>query len=148
MKVYLRNALAVIVGFFIGGIVNMCLVKIGHALVPPPEGYDLNTAEGVKAAMKVFTPKDFLFPFLAHAVGTLAGAFAAGKLAVSRKLAMSLVIGVMFMLCGLMMISMVGGPQWFVALDLLGAYLPMGYLGGRLALGRNRVPVNEPTEQS
>ena len=35
--------------------------------------------------------------------------------------------------CGIVMVSMFGGPIWFTVLDLLGAYLPMGYLGGMLA---------------
>ncbi len=41
-------------------------------------------------------------------------------------------IGVYFLAGGITMVSMFGGPVWFNVLDIAGAYLPMGYLGGRL----------------
>jgi hypothetical protein len=34
------------------------------------------------------------------------------------------------------MVIMCGGPVWFIASDLLLAYIPMGFLGGILAGGR------------
>ena len=42
-------------------------------------------------------------------------------------------IGFFFMLGGIMMVAMFGGPVWFAVLDLVGAYVPMGLLGGILA---------------
>lgn len=148
MNVYLRNALAVIVGFVIGSIVNMTLVNIGPHVVPLPEGADVSTAEGLKASMKLFKPINFLFPWLGHALGTLVGAFCAAKLAKSQSLGMAMVLGAMFMLGGLMMIMMLGGPPWFVAVDLLVAYLPMAYLGGILATGRQKRSDNGTNLQS
>jgi hypothetical protein len=44
---------------------------------------------------------------------------------------------VFFLLGGIAMILNCGGPAWFIATDLLLAYLPMAYLGGFLA-GRKR----------
>ena len=35
-----------------------------------------------------------------------------------------------FLLGGIAMVAMFGGPLWFNAVDLIGAYLPMAYLGG------------------
>jgi hypothetical protein len=40
-----------------------------------------------------------------------------------------------------MMAVMYGGPVWFLALDLIGAYLPMAFLGGRLG-GATRLDVD------
>jgi hypothetical protein len=114
--------------------------------VPLPEGADITTSEGLKESMKLFTPMNFLFPFLGHALGTLVGAFCAGKLAVSQNLPVSLGVGALFMLGGLTMIMMIGGPGWFTALDLLVAYLPMAYLGGTIAVGKRKEPVSEPAE--
>ncbi len=34
------------------------------------------------------------------------------------------------------MVAMVPSPMWFNALDLIGAYLPMAWLGGKLAATR------------
>ena len=45
-------------------------------------------------------------------------------------------IGVCFLIGGLMMVYMCGGPVWFIASDLLLAYIPMGILGGILAGGK------------
>lgn len=83
--------------------------------------------------MKVFTPINFLFPFLAHALGTLVGAFVAAKFAVSHQLKFAMVIGMFFFIGGAMMVNMIGGPLWFNVTDLVFAYIPMAYFGGKLA---------------
>ena len=131
-----RNVLAVISGFVVGSLVNMGLVNLGPLVVPLPEGADVTTMEGLRESMKLFAPVNFLFPFLAHALGTLSGAFLAAKVAASRPMTFAIVIGVLFLIGGAAMVSMLGGPMWFNASDLLLAYIPMGYLGGILAGGK------------
>jgi len=43
-------------------------------------------------------------------------------------------IGAMFLIGGIMMIVMIPEtPLWFSILDLVGAYIPMGWLGWKLA---------------
>ncbi len=135
MNPTLRNILAVIVGFLVGSVVNLGLVETGMAVVPLPEGADVSTMDGLREAMKSFTPANFIFPFLGHALGTLAGAFVAAKIAASHKMKFAIGIGVCFLIGGIAMVSMCGGPLWFIAADLL-AYLPMGFLGGTLAHGK------------
>ena len=44
---------------------------MSSSLIPPPEGADVTTLEGLKTSMHLFQPKHFLMPFLAHALGTL-----------------------------------------------------------------------------
>ena len=131
-----RNVLALIVGFVIGSVVNLGLVNIGASVVPLPEGADVSTMEGLRESMEVFTPVNFIFPFLAHALGSLAGAFVAAKLAASHHMKFALGIGVGFLIGGITMVIMCGGPVWFITSDLLLAYLPMGFLGGTLASGK------------
>lgn len=128
-----RNVLAVISGIVVGSIVNMGLVNIGPSVVPLPEGADVSTMENLQASMKLFTPVNFLFPFLAHALGTLCGAFVAARVAASHQMTFAIGIGVFFLIGGAMMVGMIGGPMWFNASDLLLAYIPMAYLGGVLA---------------
>lgn len=132
-----RNILAVVVGVVVGSIVNMALVNIGPMVIPPPEGGDITTVEGLKETMHLFQPKHFIFPFLAHALGTLTGAFIAAIIAVSRKMNIAIGIGVFFLLGGIYMVTLVPSPTWFAILDLVVAYIPMGYLGGRWAVGKN-----------
>jgi hypothetical protein len=74
-----------------------------------------------------------LFPFLAHALGTLIGAIIAAAIAATHKMKFALSIGVCFLVGGVMNIVMLpSAPIWFCALDVIVAYIPMGYLGGRL----------------
>ena len=93
--------------------------------------------EGLRDSMQSFTPKNFLFPFLGHALGTLSGAFVAAKLAVTHKMKFALGIGVFFLIGGSMAVNMLGGPTWFNVLDLVVAYIPMGFLGGILARSKS-----------
>ena len=133
MNSVVRNILAVLAGLVAGSFVNIALVNIGPIVVPLPEGADVSTMETLRDSMALFTPANFLFPFLGHAVGTLAGAFVAAKLAASHPMKLALGIGVFFLVGGIAAIQMIGGPLWFQAADLLAAYIPMGYLGGMLA---------------
>jgi hypothetical protein len=125
-----RNVSAVIAGIVVGSIVNMGLIMMGHAVIPPPEGVDFSTMEGIAAAMPTMPVKYLLFPFLAHALGTLVGAIVTVKIAASRHMLLALIIGAWFLIGGIVMVAMVGGPLWFCIADLVLAYLPMGYLGG------------------
>lgn len=127
-----RNLLAVVAGFVAGSIVNMGLIMVSGSIIAPPAGADVTTTEGLKASMHLFEPKHFLFPFLAHALGTLAGAIVAALLAASRKRQLALVVGVLFLAGGVTAVSMLPSPLWFNVVDLVGAYLPMAWLGGRL----------------
>jgi hypothetical protein len=132
MNPILKNVLAVVAGLVAGSIVNMGIVMLSGSIIPPPEGGDITTMEGLKATMHLFEPKHFIFPFLAHALGTLVGAFIAAKIAATRKMSMALVIGAFFLIGGSINIFMLGGPAWFTALDLAMGYIPMAYLGWRL----------------
>jgi len=134
MNPILRNVLAVIAGAIIGSIVNGLLVSIGGTVVPPPAGADFTTSEGLKAAMSLMEGKHFIFPFLAHALGTLVGAFVAAKIAATRKMSMALIVGVLFLLGGIYMVVILPSPMWFNALDLIVAYIPMAFLGGKMAI--------------
>jgi len=144
MNPLVRNVLAVILGLVAGSVVNMLVVRGSSSIVPPPAGADMTTAEGVRAAMSRMTPVHFLMPFLAHALGTLAGGFVAAVTAASHKMKFVLAIGVVFLAGGIVAVSMIGGPLWFMACDLVLAYLPMAWLGGRMGIavtGRAPEPV-------
>jgi len=82
----IRVILAVVLGLLAGSLINMGLITVSGSIIPPPAGVDMTTAEGIGAGMSQLQPEHFLFPFLAHALGTLAGAFIAAKVAVQYKL--------------------------------------------------------------
>ena len=100
-------------------------------VIPPPAGADLTTSDGLKAAMHLMEPKHFIFPFLAHALGTFVGAYLAARIAATRKMTMALIVGVLFLIGGIINVVMLPSPLWFTLVDLIVAYLPMAYLGGK-----------------
>ncbi len=128
-----KNILAVLAGLIVGSLVNMGIVMFSGSIIPPPEGGDVTTMEGLKATMHLFEPKHFIMPFLAHALGTLVGAFVAAKIAASRNMLFALLVGTFFFIGGAISVSSLGGPMWFNALDLIVAYFPMAYLGWKLS---------------
>ena len=68
-----------------------------------------------------------------HDHGSAAEAVHAGA-AYSRRLLVSFVlIGIFFLIGGITNLFMLPAPTWFAVVDLVGAYLPMGWLGGRWA---------------
>lgn len=129
----LRVVLAVIAGLVLGSLVNMALVMVSGKIIPPPAGADVTTIEGLKASLHLFEPKHFLFPFLAHALGTLVGALVAGLLAPRDSKAPAYVVGGLFLLAGITNAILLPAPAWFIAVDLLLAYLPAAWLGQALA---------------
>ena len=137
----LRNVLAVLAGIVIGGIVNMGLITLSPSIVPPPAGVDVTNPESLSASIHLFGPRHFVMPFLAHALGTLAGALAAYLIAVTHRARAAYVVGAFFLLGGVAASFMIPAPKWFIALDLVVAYLPMAWLaiqiGARMTAGRN-----------
>lgn len=85
MKTILRNTLAVIVGVIGGSAVNMALVIASPHVIPLPAGVDVTKPESLKASIHLFEAKHFIFPFLAHALGTLTGALLAYLVAASHR---------------------------------------------------------------
>ena len=125
----LRIALSVIAGFLLGSAVNMSLLAIGGKLIPPPAGANVSTMEGLKAALPLFEARHFLFPFLAHALGTLAGVMVPAVFgSVSAKVC-ALIVGLLFLAGGVANVVMLPSPLWFTAVDLLFAYIPAAWLG-------------------
>jgi hypothetical protein len=86
--------------------------------------------------MHLFEPKHFIFPFLAHALGTLVGAAVAARIAASRKFELAMAIGALFLAGGIGSVMMLPSPTWFNVLDLVGAYFPMAWIGWKLAARR------------
>lgn len=133
MPKFIRLILAVVIGFVVGSAVNMGFLMLSGKVIPPPAGSDITTMEGLKASMHLFEAKHFLFPFLAHAMGTLVGAFIAGLLAPNKSVIPAYVVGALFLLGGIANVFMLPSPLWFNATDLLLAYLPAAWLGQRFA---------------
>jgi len=135
MNTIIRNILAVIIGIILGSAVNMGIIMISGSIIPPPEGVDLTSMESLKSTMHLFEAQHFIMPFLAHAMGTFAGAFLCALIAASHKMKFTMLIGVFFFFGGISNIYLLPSPVWFTVLDLAVAYMPMAWLGVRMAGG-------------
>lgn len=132
---FLRSVLAILAGIIVGSAVNGLLIMLGGNLIPLPDGIKGTDSESLAKSIHLFEPKHFIFPFLAHALGTFVGAFTTAKIASRMKLNYAIWVGVYFLMGGVMMVFMLkNAPIWFSVVDLIFAYIPMAYLGGKLAI--------------
>lgn len=133
MNTIVRNTLAVIAGLVAGSVVNMAIVMLGANVIPPPAGVDVSNMESIRASAHLLEPRHFVLPFLAHAAGAFVGGLLASLLGGSRWLMLALIVGAFFVLGGISAAFMIPAPAWFVAANLLLAYIPMAWLGWKLS---------------
>lgn len=132
MNPVIKNILGVVGGIVIGSVVNMALITVGPKIIPPPVDTDMTTMEGLKAAMQFMEPKHFIFPWLAHALGSLTGGLFAYLISGTNKDRMAYIVVFFFLLGGIANVTMLPSPIWFTVADLALAYLPMGWLAVEL----------------
>ena len=142
MSKLLRVLLAVVVGFVVGSVVNMALITVSGRVIPPPAGADVTTMEGLKASLHLFEPRHFIFPFLAHALGTFVGALVACWLTPGKSPVPAYIVGTLFLFGGIASAFMLPAPGWFIATDLLLAYLPAAWLGQAVAKRMSGVSIS------
>ena len=132
MKTILKNIFAVIIGLVVGGAVNMALIIASPHVIAPPAGVDVTDPQSLSASMHLLEPKHFVFPFLAHALGTLAGALLAFLIAASYRSVFAYIIVAVFFAGGIAATFMIPAPVWFIILDLAAAYIPVAWIGTQL----------------
>jgi hypothetical protein len=137
MNNIVRNILAVFIGLVIGGLINGWIISISATLIPLPKGVDNSTLEGLQKSIHLFEPKHFVFPFLAHAIGTFLGTLITLFISKSREFYLAILVSGVFLLGGVSMVVQLNAPLWFNALDLVGAYIPMGF--GAYLISKKRV---------
>ena len=125
MKQLFRNIIFLILGIVLGSIVNMGLIVTGGYIFPFPDNANLMNATDWKIIY-------FLFPFLAHSIGTLSGAFVASKLSKKYHIIIPVIVGLYFLSGGIYMVMILPAPIWFICLDLIICYIPMCLLGWSL----------------
>jgi len=129
LKYILRLLIAVLAGSIIGATVNMSIILLQPLTIPLPEGTDVSSMDSLAKAIPNFQTKHFVMPFLAHALGTLVGAFVASVISKNPKQISALIIGGIFLMGGIDMVRQLPSPLWFNILDLVGAYFPMAIMG-------------------
>ena len=126
MSSIIKNVLALIGGGLVGMTANMGLIITGNQLIPFSD--NINPMNAMNWEIKYF-----IFPFLAHAIGTLSGAFIVAKCSASYHMLFAICIGIFFLSGGISMVFILPAPVWFVVVDLVLAYIPMGWLGWKIS---------------
>lgn len=136
MNPIVRNILAVIAGVIAGWIANMGLIMLSGSIIPLPEGVDPNNMESLKENMHLFEAKHYVMPFLAHAMGAFVGGLVAALVATDHKMRFAMGLALFTLVGGIAAAYLIPAPAWFIVVDLTLAYIPMGYLAGKLAESR------------
>ena len=126
MRRTLKNIGIVILGIIIGMIVNIGLIILGGTIFVLPENFEPMNAMN-------WDVKYFIFPFLAHSIGTLSGAFIVSKLSNKSSIILPLIVGLYFFSGGIYMVTILPAPTWFVLLDVILGYIPMALLGWKIS---------------
>ncbi len=139
LKSILLGILAILVGMFLGGLVNMGLIMLSPGIIPLPEGVNPADVNSIKENIRLFETKNYIMPFLAHALGTLVGAYVAVKLCNifnvhKAGIYTALIIGLLFLWGGLETSSQIGASSMATYVDAILAYIPFALLGYWIAL--------------
>ena len=126
MHPILSYILALIAGLITMMVVNLLVLSVLMQIIIPEVGVNMEDA-------KDWELEYFAVPFMAHALGSLAGAFVAAKIALKEKSGIALTIGALHLAGGTTAVLIIPAPTWFITLDLTMAYLPMAWIGWRLA---------------
>jgi hypothetical protein len=78
----------------------------------------------------------YIFPFLAHAIGTLCACLTALLFIKDKFQWVIYVIAYLFFVGGVVAVDMINAPVWFDLIDLSLAYLPMGWLSLKSRLAK------------
>ena len=147
MNPILRNVLAGVAGAFASMPANgLLLSPLGRLFgAPTAPAYDPSADQDAlqavwRAYFETLEPIHMAAPLLAHWNGAFCGALVAGLLTANRELKVPLIVAGFVMVGGIANAFMLPGqPVGLLVLDIAG-YLPMGWLGWKLAMRLRPAP--------
>ena len=130
----MRRILAVLAGLAAALVCTMLLEGIQHAIFPIAEGVDYHDAAGMQRFVDSMPAFAFVGLLIVYAVAAFVGGYLATRIAQTGKPVEAVLVGALFMIGGLINLTEIRHPTWFVILNLI-SYVPMAYLGYRTARG-------------
>ena len=124
----IQNIFAVLLAILAAAIITFSIIVLGHSLIPTPAEIDTNDFESMKANFHLFEVKHFLFPLIAHGLGTFVASYLVARFAKTYKFWLALGIGVIFMLASLSLSIRIGHFNWIGVVEIA-QYIPMSFLG-------------------
>lgn len=136
-KNIIPNIGAVGAGFVTAMLLAISIYKLGKVVDPPSEMLSLND---IGAVERFYTSHPIFLEFVlaGHFIGVFVGAYLAGLLAKGAKLKISMFVGAICFILGIIDVVHFVHPLWFDIVNTIG-YLPLAYLGGVLAIRRDKM---------
>lgn len=131
----LRNIGAVILGLFVGSMVNMGIIMLNAmVLFPMPEGMDMNDAVAMQAYIDTLPQVAFIPVILAHLGQAGVGGWVAARIGKTRPMMLAMIVAGLTLLGGVLNAMSIQGPLWtYIEMPL---YLAVGWAAGALEVRR------------
>jgi hypothetical protein len=133
----LRIGGGILAGFVVAWLCVSAAEMGVHRLYPPPPGTDLHDMEQVRKFVASLPLPPMLMVLAGWLCGTLAGTFAAARLARSRVAAY--VVGAVLLAAGIANAILIPQPLWFSIVSFA-IYIGMTVAGARLGAPASAVP--------
>lgn len=127
----LRNIGAVFAGLIVGMAFNMAVIMLNATvLFPMPPGSDMNDPADMNAYVAGLPTAAFLVVLVAHLGQAFFGGYVAARLGRASPVLLSMIIGVLSLVGGVLNMMSIQGPTWmYIELPL---YLALAFAAGRL----------------
>jgi hypothetical protein len=135
----MRSAIAIVVGLIMGMLTIAIIEAIGMALYPLPTGIDRYDPDSLKTVIATLPLGSFVFVLLAWALGAMHGGGFAAYLSRGQRVLHGLIVGAVFMACGIYELVVIPHPTWFAVIGVL-LFLPCAYIGA--LIGTQPLPGN------
>jgi hypothetical protein len=129
----IRKILAVLMGIVAGGVFNMAIVTLSHAVYPLPEGLDPNDFDAFRAHVEAngMPTGALIMVLVAHAGGSFISGFVCGLIALRPWYVAAVLLGIVWTCGGIAMLMMLPAPSWFAVTDVM-LYVPAALWGVKL----------------
>jgi len=126
-----RKIIAAPAGIVCGMFVMLLLLIPSFLLYPIPEGMDVEDPVAFSEYVKSLPFSAFLLVLFQHACGPFIAAIVCRIVKGNTAFYETMVIGLFFLICGIINLVQVQHPVWFSAVDIT-VYIPMAILGNWL----------------
>ena len=127
-----RQLIAIVVGLAGGGLAIMLIEALSSLCYPPPEGLTRDDKQALIQFIQGLPVGAFLFVLAAHSGGSGLRGLLSPLILRRRGYTSAAIVGVLFLIGGILNALSIPHPVWFTVVDLL-LYLPLALLGCRLA---------------
>lgn len=127
----LRNVLAVLAAFFVGGLCVFTVEMIGHRVYPLPEGVDPSDMKQIAEYIKTAPLGSLFFVLLAQSTGSFVGGVVTGLISRVSKTTVAIFYGVLGLIMAGLNLALIPHPLWFAVLSVL-LPIPLAVLGSRV----------------